>query len=979
MLMKIKSTVLLSLIVIISASAFLVLRNEKTVQHVEGQTESENNESSEKRALYNRLRALREFNMVKDPVTNKIPKNISELEVQQALSIPLKDYGNPLARGGNLNTYIPAGPNNIGGRTRAVAFDKRNSNIIIAGCISGGIYRSTDGGANWTRVTPQGEIHNFSTVAQDPRAGFEDTWYAGGGEPIANSASGPFAFYLSEGVWKSTNNGQTWTRLPLTVPGLGNGTLEGFDHPFDIIHKIVVHPVNGNVYVAGHRRLIRSLNGGNAWEIAFNTSAAAGSANGQMDIAIASTGKLILGVNGGMPDVNARGVWTSSSGAIGTWTRIAGGPTLGIDSVAEWRGNDYSSDPSKRILLGLAPSNQNLLYVLYENGSSQSATTPAPEVDMYKLDITAAAPVWTNLSANMPDFPGNREGVDPIAVQGGYNMLVAVKPDNPDVVFVGGTCLYRSTNGFASTAATAWIAGYGNTLPTLTLYPNSHPDIHSIAFDPSNANRSICGNDGGIQVTTNIMSTVTAQEPVTWTMIRNYQTLQYYHVALDPGSGRNNFMGGSQDNGTHFRFDGNNDHFRVVGGDGGASGMAKVSGSNQIIYCSSQLGDMYRATLNGGSVTAFNNIKPTGLTATPGGGFGDFVTYFKIDFDNPEDAYYVNFNRLFRTTNASTVASSGWTELTGVGSAVNPSNPTGGTNIIISALETSRGDYFPSHSMYIGTSSGKIFRLDNPRNAAGSAAPIDITPPLPANTYISDIASNPNNDEEIIAVVSNYTVNNNPVTNIWWTNNAKSSTPTWKAAEGNLTLPSIRSAQIIVKKDASNNPVTEYYVGTSVGLYSAVNIGPTLLANQAVNWVREGDNVLNLAVVTTLDYRPVDNIFLVGTHGNGMYYANAGTPNYTPNLNTGVVDPVRNDKHFIEVAYPTIVRNQKINYKIGNMFTVKGIVVQVYSNSGQLLFRKESSYTNGSVDTERLPKGSYILTITSNDYKQQFVQSFVKN
>ncbi|HKP31813.1 MAG TPA: T9SS type A sorting domain-containing protein [Chitinophagaceae bacterium] len=977
--MKIKSTVLLSLIVIAAAGAFFIFKNDKVVQREDERFESEENESQEKRAFYNYLRVLHEFNMVKDPVTNKIPKNIYELEVQQALSIPVRDGGNPMARGGNLNTYIPAGPNNIGGRTRAVAFDKRNSNVIIAGCISGGIYRSTDGGANWTRVTPQGEIHNFSTIAQDPRAGSEDTWYAGGGEPIANSASGPFAFYLSEGVWKSTNNGASWTKLPLTIPSLSNGTLEGFDHPFDMVHKIVVHPTNGNVYVAGHRRLIRSLNGGSTWEIAFNTASAGGSANGQMEIAIANTGKLVLAVNGAMPDASARGVWTSTSGATGTWTRIAGGSTLGVDSVAGWRGNDYTAG-SKRILLGLAPSNQNLLYVLYENGLSQSATTPVPEVDMYKLDITAASPVWTNLSANMPDFPGQRDGVDPIAVQEGYDMLVAVKPDNPDVVFVGGTCLYRSTNGFTSTGTTAWIAGYGNTLPTLTLYPNSHPDIHTITFDPANPNRAICGNDGGIQVTTNVMANVTAQEPVTWTMIRNYQTLQYYHIAMDPGSGRNNFTGGAQDNGTHYRFDGSDDHFRIVGGDGGAAGIAKVSGSNQIVYCSSQLGDMYRATLNGGTVTAFNNIKPTGLTATPGGGFGDFVTYFKIDFDNPEDAYYVNFNRLFRTTNASTVSSSGWTELTGVGAAVNPSNPTGGTNILISALETSRGDYFPSHSMYIGTSSGKIFRLDNPRNTGATTSPVDITPPsLPSNTYISDIASNPNNDEEIMIVVSNYLVNNNPVTNIWWTNNAKSSAPTWKAAEGNLTLPSIRSAQIVVKKDASNNPVTEYYVGTSVGLYSAVNIGPTLLANQAVSWVREGDNTLNLAVINTLDYRPADNIFLVGTHGNGLYYANTGTPNYTPNLNTGVDDPVRNDKHFIEIAYPTIIQNQGINYKIGNMFTIKGLVVQVYSNTGQLLSRKETSYSNGSVDTDRLPKGSYILTITSNDYKQQFVQPFVKN
>ena len=410
--------------------------------------------------------------------------------------------------------------------------------------------------------------------------------------------------------------------------------------------------------------------------------------------------------------------------------------------------------------------------------------------------------------------------------------------------------------------------------------------------------------------------------------------------------------------------------------------MNKINGGSQFMYCSSQLGDMYRATLSSGVLTALNNIKPTGLTATPGtSGFGDFVTYFKIDFDNPEDAYYVNFNRLFRTTSSSTVSSSGWTELTGVSSTVNSTN---GTNISISALESSRGDYFPSHALYIGTSTGKILRLDNPRSTAATTTPVDITPSqitaLAGPVYISDIAANPNNDEELLAVVSNYSVGaNNTAINIWWTNNAKSSSPTWKLAEGNLTLPSVRSAQIVVKKDAGGNAVTEYYVGTSVGLYSAVNIATTLQNNQAVSWVREGGNVLNFAVVETLDYRPQDNILAVGTHGNGLYYTNVGTPNFTPNLNTGVTEPVRNDKQFIQSAYPTLVRNNRIDYRIGNMFTIPGIVVQVYNSAGQLLIRKEGAYQNGSLDVGRLPSGSYVLTITSKDYKQQFVQSFVKH
>jgi hypothetical protein len=943
----------------------------------------------EEPAAFSLERWRHEFEMLRDPVLGRIPSGIRQRELLEAQSIPTKIDEIPTSEAGvaNQNTYLPAGPNNIGGRTRIVAFDRRANQVILAGCVSGGIMRSQNGGQTWTRVSPEDDIHNLTALAQDPRPGFEDHWYAGGGEPLGNSAAAEGALYLGHGVWKSVNNGQTWTRLTLDIQGLpapvGGFTLEAFDHPFDFVHRILVNPANGHVYVAGHRRLIRSTNGGSSWEIAFNTLTGATSANGQMDVACTNTGKLYLALNGGNPDVNLRGLWTSDNGNPGSWTRFAGGQVLNVDSVDGWRANDYTAPLTKRILLALAPSSQNILYVLYENGLSQAGSNPRPEVDMFRFNATGST--WTNLSANMPDFPGDREGVDPIAVQGGYDMMVYVKPDDPNTVLLGGTCLYRSTNGFTSTAATAWIGGYGNTLPTLTIYPNSHPDMHAIAFDPSNPNRVIAADDGGLQVTNDINANVSATVPVNWTMTRNYQTLQYYHVAMDPGFGRNNFMGGAQDNGTHVR-DADlilgarpadrpdvNDHARIVGGDGGAVGLGRFNGNGQPGFMSSQLGDIYRANFSG-NVSAFSNIKPTGLTPNPTnpGGSGDFVTYFKIDFDNPDNLYYVNFNRLFRTTSSASVTATNWTELTGVRSAVNPVNPTSGTNISISALEMSRGEYTNAHVLYIGTDNGRIFRLDDPRNALATAAPADITPSqitALGALYIADIAVNPKNDNEVMAVVSNYSSNNNTAINIWWTNNAKSASPTWRLAEGNLALPSVRSCMIVTKRDASNVPVTEYYVGTSAGLYSAVNIGPTLLNNGQVSWVREGGNVLNFAVVSSMDYRPQDNILLVGTHGNGMYFTNIGTPD---------LDVVQSGDVFIQSVFPTIARNNVLRYSIGNTFDVQSIVVQVFSSSGQLLVNRREAYRSNSISLALLPAGTYILSIRSSDGKYKMSQKFVK-
>ena len=972
--------ILLPVIIIGCIVVALLIHREDPITKptIKGYHSNEKKSKAEK-AIHTKARAQYEYDLLKDVRTGVIPYRIHEKEFAIARTLPVKQISLSGILGiDNLNTYLPAGPTNIGGRTRAIAYDKRFNNtsnrVLIAGCVSGGILRSADGGTNWTRVSPENDIHTFTALVQDPRPGSENIWYAGGGEPYSSSADAPGAPYLGHGLWKSVDNGITWVKLTLNIPGVPNPPfdLQEFDHPFDFVHKIAINPTNGHVYIAGHRRLIRSTDGGNSFEIVFEGPSASTVDNGQLDLVSTTTGKLYLGVNGGFPDRNRRGIWTSPTGNLNQWTRIAGGLPGAIDSIPGWRGND-GGITSRRILLAVAPSNQNILYTIYENGLSQdNDASPQPEIDMFRLDVSSGSNVWTNLSANMPDFPGQMDNVDPLDTQDGYNMTLVIKPDDPNTVFVGGTNLYRSTSGFTNTTATAWIGGYGEDFPSaLRIYPASHPDIHNLDFMPNNAGsntgfvKALCANDGGIQTTNNIMA-IGGFSAVTWTMVPNYQTLQYYHVAIDPAAGRNNFIGGAQDNGTHIRLEGTNpnEQFRLLGGDGGAAAIASViSGASFTIYGSIQFGELYRDKSND-----FVIITPTGLTPFPGltDAFGEFVTYVKMDFDNPEDLYYVNFNRLFRTKSASTVTASTWEELTAIREVVNPGNPASGTNISIRSLELTRGTYSPNHTLYIGTSDGKVLRLDDPRNATATKTPANISP-IGMQGSVSDIAVNPNNDQEIMAVISNYTASNQPITNIWWTNNAKSATPTWLQVDGNLGLPSIRSCMIVVRKDAINNPITEYYVGTSIGLYSTQNIDAG-----SVTWVREGGNTLNFALVTSLDYRPQDNVLLVGTHGNGMYYASTGTPDFRPGQGT-----IDSTQRFILRAVPTLVKNS-IDYQIGNLFTVKKLSIKIYNMAGQLVFTRETGYQSGRVHVHALSKGMYILVITSNDPKQRFVQRFVK-
>jgi hypothetical protein len=143
-------------------------------------------------------RAEQEFMMLRDPVTNRIPANIFRLEQEFAKNLP-KRISNNLnksndASGLDALTWIARGPNNVGGRTRALGIDIRTTTppnvTIIAGGVSGGIWRSTNDGSSWSLVTLPSQLHNTTCIAQDKRSGFQDVWYIGSGEARGNSASG---------------------------------------------------------------------------------------------------------------------------------------------------------------------------------------------------------------------------------------------------------------------------------------------------------------------------------------------------------------------------------------------------------------------------------------------------------------------------------------------------------------------------------------------------------------------------------------------------------------------------------------------------------------------------------------------------------------------------------------------------------------------------------------------------------------------
>jgi hypothetical protein len=647
-----------------------------------------------------------------------------------------------------INTYSFQGPENLGGRTRSIAYDVRfdgtTNQVILAGGVSGGLFKSTDNGATWVRKSPLNQLFSVTTIAQDPRPGFQDTWYYGTGEAIGNSAGDVGASYMGNGVYKSTDNGETWTRLANS----NTTAIETFNARQDFISKVIVD-ADGIVYMAALDGIYRSADGGSSWTLVLHSGCGCISTSYVTDIVCTATSPSRLyasfaGITSGASTTNTPGVWTSTTGLSGGWTKIAG--ATAATTHANWDANGSY----RRVVLALAPSNQNILYALYDDGD----VYPNIEAELYRWDQSLST--WTDLSANLPDETGGSSGNDPFATQTGYDLVVAVKPDDANVVFIGGTNIYRSTDGFTSTTNYTRIGGYVNA-NSYGLYTNSHPDIHSIVFQPGNPSIMLCGNDGGIQRTSNNLAGTVA-----WTDISNgYRTYQYYHVALDPRSGNNKVLGGAQDNGTTRNIGSSGVNFeRVLSGDGVSVGLSDLISGNTYEYGGSQLGSITRRNSLSG-LGLGTNIRPS--TAVDN---GLFVTLFKLDNDNTQNIYYASDSSLYRNTSASTATTGNWTQMTGVETGIVDGLPNGKTQL--TALATTRGTYNPATaSIFMGTNDGKLFRLDDPANAAAATAPVNITGAgFTAGAYVSSIAVNPRNDDTVLVTFSNYGVNS-----VFWTGN----------------------------------------------------------------------------------------------------------------------------------------------------------------------------------------------------------------
>jgi len=796
------------------------------------------------------------FNMLRDPATNEIPPNIRQRELAYARTLPKTDLTLTNRAGLLQFDWQEAGPNDVGGRTRALAVDVTNSNVIIAGGVSGGIWKSTDNGQSWLCKSDPSVNLSVTSVAQDPRPGHTNTWYYAAGECSGNSASdrGWRAFFSGDGMYKSNDNGESWQLISKTN---SNPTYQ--DNYFDYISRVVVCPVTGYVYVASNLgAILVSKNQGTSFELL------AGGAfeHNFTDVIVAPNGTLVVSLSqaNSNNDVQSKvpGIYVSKNQGQ-TWTNIT---PNSFPQVHE------------RSVLALAPSNPNILYVLTNTGNQLN--NGRDDVRFHKTNILTGQTF--DRTRNLPNID-NYQGY--INTQGNYNMEVAVKPDDENFVIIGATSLFRSRDGFSSPATNYdnWIGGY---LPSSSYdwrYPNLHPDQHVIFFDPDNPQKVWCGHDGGLSYAEDIGAAASLVTPLKWINKNNkYNVTQFYTVALPDEASDDRIMGGTQDNGTpFFRWDGST---TTASSDKSSGDGAHAYFAEQFAYTSVYYGKIKRLRYQTGDPSyeaGWSIIKPTDAEGEL------FINPFVIDPTDENIMYYPAGKRLWRNKQLSSIPDyqettmQGWENLTAL------SAPTGYT---ITTLAVSRNN--PAHVLYYGASDNyyrqfppKLYRLENAHQAVSVAVDVSV-PNVPGSeygsAYVHSIAVNPEDGNEILVVFSNYNI-----IGLYYSIDGGQN---YMPIEGNLAGgtnnpgPSLRSATILPTTQG-----TIYVVGTSTGLYSTRQLNGTNTI-----WKQEGADQLGNVVVEYVTSRQSDSRVAAGTHGRGIFIGTAtqsGPQPYTKILEEG--------------------------------------------------------------------------------------------
>jgi hypothetical protein len=374
------------------------------------------------------------------------------------------------------------------GRINCLAFHPTNTSIIYAGSSSGGLFRSSDGGLNWTNLTSGIPSMGISAIVIDPVN--PDIIYILNGDGDSN-------YNPCTGVLKSFDGGANWFAT-------------GLSFSFSLLRRgfaMTMSSVNNQLLVvATDDGTYRTVNGGLTWTKAL-------SAIGLFDV------EFKPGSPGVVYATSATTFYVSSDTGR-TWTAT---PTTAYSPAKPTNTN--------RMQIGVSPAAPNDVYVLMGPGNGAAGT--AGFSGLYKSTNSGAS---FNRQSNTPNILSYSSTGGPQADQSSYDLAIAVSPANSAVIYTGGINVWKSSNSGVS-----WDNG-NNAVGCYTCSSSKyvHEDVHAIGI---NGSVVYVASDGGIYRSTDA--------GLTWSFISaRMNAMEFYHVA-DYDNARFLLTGGTQDNGAH--------------------------------------------------------------------------------------------------------------------------------------------------------------------------------------------------------------------------------------------------------------------------------------------------------------------------------------------------------------------------------------------------------------------------------------------
>ncbi len=365
-----------------------------------------------------------------------------------------------------------------GNRFSAAAGIPGDPHTYYVGAASGGVYKTTDGGVHWESVFDDQPVQSIGSLAvsmSDPNV----VWAGTGEGKIRSHIS------LGEGIYKSTDGGESWTLMGLEKTGR--------------IPRVVIHPTNPDVVFAcalGHaygpqddRGVFRTTDGGASWEKVLFLDRNTGCS----DLAMDPTNPRLL----------FAGTWPLE---IHTWGRTSGGPGGGLhlsrDGGTTWtrlEGNGLPTKPVGKVAVAIAPSNPDRIYAMFETGDGLP----------WDGKETESGQVWSSADGGhtWDLITRNRNAMG----RAHYYSRVAVNPEDENE-------LYFMTASFAVS-----LDG-GRTLTTIPRSRAPGGDHHDMWIDPTNGDRMIVAHDQGLSISVN--------RGESWFRQR-LTNAQMYHVTVD--------------------------------------------------------------------------------------------------------------------------------------------------------------------------------------------------------------------------------------------------------------------------------------------------------------------------------------------------------------------------------------------------------------------------------------------------------------